>query len=291
MSRVPARAAKAGDMTREPDPRAWARYGMARRALAAVATAFARRGVDVLAVKGVVTSDWLYDDRAARPLGDVDVRIRPRDFGAAIGIARNEGWRTDRCLRAYGSLMVQVEGVSIDIESYFGPPSLSALSVDRVLSRATRAADGSFHPEVHDHAVLLTINVFKDKMASAPDWALEDTRRVVTARGVDLDTFVERAREARVEALTWLVADWMSVHRDSDAWRRVRAQLGGDSPPRPLYAALIQRLWARGRASSGALRVLSRAASDDPSRWFSALARSAACEVELQWELRRRGHR
>ena len=58
----------------QSDPRAvWARVAMTRGTLAKVALALGEHGIDVLAVKGVVTSTWLYADVAERPLRDLDV--------------------------------------------------------------------------------------------------------------------------------------------------------------------------------------------------------------------------
>lgn len=279
-------------MAFDTDPRAvWARFAVARQALDRVTASFGRRGIDVLAVKGIVTSEWLYDDSCERPLGDVDVRIRRRDFGAAVRVAASEGWHVDRCVWTYRNLMVEVDGVSVDVESHLGPPFVSALSVDRMLGRATRAASGFWVPEIHDHAVLLTINVFKDKITRAFSWALEDVDRVVRASGFDEAVFVGRVREAGVSGPAWVVADWMAARRSNEVWRSIRQLLGGDAPRRTTYTSMMARIFAEANPMSLRVRLLARTASDNPARWPLAVALAAAWEVESRWDAGRRSRR
>jgi len=61
----------------------WAMHVAARRALGAATKLLGEAGVPSLAVKGVVTAYGLYEEPTERPIGDVDVRIRPEDFGRA----------------------------------------------------------------------------------------------------------------------------------------------------------------------------------------------------------------
>jgi len=275
------------------DPRAvWARHALSRQALVKLVAGFTRHGVDVLAVKGVVTSSWLYEDSSERPLHDVDVRIRPRDFGLAVGAATREGWQVDRRLWTYRNLVLRIDGVSVDVEASLGSPFVSALGVDQLFARATRTQEGFWVPELHDHALLLTVNVFKDKLICAAPWAVEDVRRVVRRRGFDPQVLVARAREAALTAAVWVVADWMAGSAGDPAWREVRALLGGDSPARYRYTRALGRLVARREPTALALRVLTRMASDDPARWLPAVAVAAAWELEsrvaLTWGARRR---
>jgi Uncharacterised nucleotidyltransferase len=273
------------------DPRSvWARFILARRALEMVTHGLASHAIDVLAVKGVITSEWLYEDRSERPLSDVDLRIRPRDFEAAGRASRSQGWRIARRLRAYRSLVLDVPGagIAVDVESYVGPPGLCAVSVDRMFERATRAPGGFWIPDIHDHALLLTVNVFKDKMTHAMPWAIEDVARVIGVDGFDADTFIERIREARVTTLAWLVADWMIRHRNGDPWRDVRSRLARDARRRPAYRFVLRHLQAHDTEFPLPLRVLSRLGSDDRSRWPSALALAAASDIEAWLETRRR---
>jgi hypothetical protein len=264
----------------------WAIHVTARRALEVVVRGFERRGIDVLAVKGVVTAHVLYADPAERLMGDVDLRIRPRDFRRAARVARDEGWEVAQWKPAYGAFVLFVEGlgVSVDIESVIGAPGLCGLSIDEMLSRSTRGMAGMDVrvPEIHDHAVLLAVNVFKDKLTRTSQHAREDVRRIAEAKGFDADRFVARAREAKVAGIAWIVADWMVCENRSDAWARIRAELGGESGPRPTYARAFRWLGEKAPAAM-ATRVLARVGADDPRMWLGALVRA----VRLEWEFRR----
>jgi hypothetical protein len=265
----------------------WARFTLTRRVLRTVAAGLA--GIDVLAVKGVVTSGWLYDDPGERPLSDLDIRVRPGDLGALLRAAERCGWRLQRRIRSYGSVILDVQGLAVDVESRLGPPGVSTLSIDTLLARAVRDDDGFWVPDAHDHAILLTVNVFKDKISVAMPWALEDVARVVNAPGVDADHYVARAREARVEGVAWLVADWMTRKRQHATWQSIRELLGGDSPAREVYTSIMRHLQAHADPMSLGMRVLTRLACDDGMLWPSALLRSLGAEVEQRWHERQGG--
>jgi len=264
------------------DPQlAWARYMVARRVLVKVATVTRRARIDALAVKGVVTSGWLYADPSERLLTDVDLRIRPRDFVRFIALAQAEGWGMARCMWSYFNADLEVDGVQVDVEGTIGPPGLLALSVDAMLRRATLQPEGFWAPEIHDHALLMTINVFKDRLTQATPWGIEDLSRVVTA------PYVERVHEARATGMAWIVADWMERTRGVRAWADIRKRLGGDRPKRWAYTRAVGAM-SRGAPESLGLRVLMRAASDTPWRVPASLAIAGAWEVESRWDAWRR---
>jgi hypothetical protein len=271
------------------DPRlAWARYEVARSALTALAASAGRAGVDILAVKGVVTSTLLYGDRSERPLTDLDVRIRPRDFRRVLRLTREQRWRLATHHWSYLSADIELGGIMVDVEATIGPPGILALSVDDMLRRARRDPDGFFVPEVHDHAVLLTVNAFKDRLPLAQPWSVEDLRRIVVAPGFEVRTYVERLRDARATSLGWIVADWLTARRESEAWRSIRELLGGEAPLRPRYAKLVRRLLDRASSDDPSLllRLLVRAASDAPLRRPAALMAAGAWELESRWRSR-----
>src|SRR5581483_5943557 len=131
--------------------------------------------------KGIVTSSLLYTDIAERPMLDADVRVRPRDLEGALIAAKRAGADIVARYRAYGSAMLMFDGMQVDIETGVGPPGLCDLSVDRMFSHAERSHVLGFDhliPELHDHALLLYVNVFKDKIPLAQPASLEDVRRI-----------------------------------------------------------------------------------------------------------------
>jgi hypothetical protein len=250
----------------------WARHeellASLRRALHVLDAA----GVPALVVKGMVLAYALYDDVAQRPMGDVDLRVRPRDFVRAARAMRAAGCRVDWTSRQLGSLVFRVDGSIVEIESSVGPPGLCALGVSEMLARSrVRTLSGGLRvrePELHDHAVLLLVNAFKDKLVDATPWALGDLERI--AGRLDAPTLVERVRAARVTTIAWLVADWMATERGSEPWRALRDRLGPRSP-RPLYSHALRDRIARGH-SAWLTPALARVASDSPSLRLWALA-------------------
>jgi hypothetical protein len=263
------------------DPRAvWARQVTAHRALERVTRTFEEAGIETLAVKGVVTSCSLYEDPTERPMGDVDLRIRPEDFERAAGVARRAGWRIGDWKPTYKAFVIDMDGLGVDVESFIGAPGFCALSIAEMLSRATRGCGGADArvPELHDHAVLLCVNVFKDKFALAFPWSLEDVRRIVELEAFDEDRFIEGARRARITCIAWIVADWMKREKESAAWARVKAKLGGERAPRPLYAWAFRRLQERAPESL-ATRLLARAGPDDVGMRVAGLVTAATFEV------------
>lgn len=254
-----------------PSPKTWAVQLRARAAVETLVKECAKDGIEVLPVKGVITSRILYADMAERPMRDADVRVRPEDLERALIAAKRGGAELVYRLRAYRSLIVMFDDMQVDIETTVGPPGLCDLSVDAMLRRAERSTLLGFDhlaPEIHDHALLLCVNVFKDKLTLAEPSPLEDVRLI--AAKIDPRIFADRAREARATTLAWIVADYM----DTDGWRRVQDALG--EPKRPRYVRAF-----RGAGPEPLRTLLGRVANDRPS------ARIQAVIQMLRWGLER----
>jgi Uncharacterised nucleotidyltransferase len=276
------------------DAKAWARPGVwashvtALRVLETVVPVFEKAGIPTLAVKGVVTAHTLYGDPAERPIGDVDLRIRPEDFRRAMRVAEDAGWEIVERKPAYGAfgMFVGGLGVGVDVESVVGAPGMCGLSIAEMLGRAEWRDFGGVRvrvPEVHDHAVLMCVNLFKDKMVLALPWAVEDARRIVGAEGFEVGVFLGRAQGAKVAGMAWIVADWMG-ERGGMGWEAVKMGLGGKKAPRPHYSFAFQWLSKR-RPSSYPMRLLARLGADDLGilRGFRALRDATSFE----WTKRR----
>jgi hypothetical protein len=272
----------------------WAMHVAARRALVEATRLLTEAGVPSLAVKGVVTAYWLYSDPTERPIGDVDVRIRPEDFRKAARAFEEAEWKIVDWKPVYGAFAAERNGVCVDVESVIGAPGLCGLSIGEMLGRAVDvevgvgvAARGATVrvPEVHDHAVLLAVNVFKDKLVDALPWSIEDAKRVVVAPGFDAGEFVERARAGKVAGIVWIVADWIGREAGSAkgtpaGWAGIRTRLGGDRGPRPVYARLFRWLLGHAKADALAMRVVTRLGSDATRMWPGALRSALALSLE-----------
>jgi hypothetical protein len=240
----------------------WARHEESLVSLRRALEILDAASVPALVVKGMVLAYTLYDDVAHRPMSDVDLRVRPRDYVRATRAMRAAGFRADWMSRRLGSIGFRVGRVTVELESTVGPPGMCALRIAEMMTRSReRVLSGGLRvrePELHDHAALLVVNAFKDKLVDAMPWALGDLE-LIAAR-IDAGVFVERVRAARLRTIAWIVADWMATERGSERWRELRDRLGA-RPPRPLYARTLRALVARG--PSGVLTpALARVGSD-----------------------------
>jgi hypothetical protein len=243
----------------------WIHHEYASEALRAMMVLLEGAGVPALPVKGVVLARSLYDDLAERPMVDLDLRVRRRDFGRLVRALRHRGYELDWSSTHVGAVRTRQRGVLVEFESAVGPPGACALTVDAMLARAAwREEAGGLRfrePEIHDHAVLLCMNVFKDFFRTRP-WALEDLRRIARARGFDDETFLERCRSARVVTAAFAVASFLADGGDS-RWTALAGALGA-SRPRRAYLALYQ--WMCAGPPRPKTEILVAQASSDAAR-------------------------
>ena len=267
---------------------AWTQQLRHTRALRAVLERFDAAKIPALPVKGIISAHTLYTDIAERLLTDVDLKIRPRDFDRVLTLGRREGWRVVQRMRAYSNVVFVVHGVSIDIEGYPSVPGLSRLTVEAMIERATPSTVLGFPhllPNFDDHAVLLLLNVFKDKLVHAFAWAVKDVERLPMQRAFDPLRLVEDLREAGATTIGWVVSDWMVRERQVREWRAVRDAIG-PRPPRPRYVTALR--WLREAQPRGTLplRVLARAGADQRTDQVTALLRMVWWQTEAwisQW--------
>jgi Uncharacterised nucleotidyltransferase len=269
-------------MSHEPSSQGifqWASQERAERALAAFVARMEPR-IPVLPVKGIILRHDAYANPLDRHIRDVDVLVRPSDFGSCLEVARAEGWRIVRDSMTIGGACFVIGGFSVDAKSHFGPPGTSAIGVDAMLHRAARSSAPlgfpHWHIDLHDHVLLVAADAFKDKLELKPQ-AVEDLDSLGRLSGFDVHRIVARAGEARLQTMLYLVADWLCTKRATGPWERVRDALS----ERPIRRGYVQRFrrHAEGRAQGGwsgaQAAVLARAVSDDPTRAAWALALGA----------------
>jgi Uncharacterised nucleotidyltransferase len=274
-----------------------ARHEHARLALEQVLAGCRDSGVDVLPVKGVLTARLLYADPGQRPIQDVDLRVRPEDLKRVRMLGERSGWRLVSRSRAYGTLGFDVLGFLVEFESHVGPPGMCALRIDDMLRRATPQSGplGLPHlePELHDHALLLCVNAFKDKLVDALPWAVRDLELLPAHRNFSPERLATLAGDVGAATILWIVAAWVARMRDARAWDHVRSELGR-STPRALYAAVFERALRANPPSRRWLRVLARAGSDRRAQRIRALGTLAFRAVEdavaLAWPPNAGGH-
>ncbi len=263
-----------------------ARHEHARLVLEHVLEECDRAGVDVLPVKGILTARLLYPDPGQRPIQDIDLRVRERDLARVEQLGTRAGWRLVSRSMAYRMLSFEVLGFLVEFESHVGPPGLCGLQVDAMILRAERRT-GPFsaphlHPELHDHALLLCVNAFKDKLIEALPGAVRDLELLADLPEFSSDRFVSLARESGASSIVWLVANWLEEARHSQAWGKIRDRLGRVAP-RPLYAYLFERAIRARPPPRAVLRVLARAGADHPGAQVRALSTMALKPLDRVW--------
>ncbi len=259
-------------------------HDLAGDVLRRVTSALEEAGVSVLPVKGIVTAHTLYADPGERPIADIDLRVMPHRLAEARAIVARAGWKVRESSVPYRYVVFHLSGVMVDVETAVGPPGLCDLRVADMLDRSAWVDHPMGfrvrHPEVHDHAVFLCVNAFKDKLVQAAPWAIEDLLRILRSPGLAPEALIVRARDAHALGILWIVADWLDrVHAASD-WARLRDRIG--VPPRRAYTWAFERLVRRAPRSFG-LRLLARAGNDDPFSWPASLVRAARWQAEIGW--------
>ena len=258
----------------------WARHEHARTVLEEVLLVCKKSGIEVVAVKGVLTARWLYQDPSERWIQDIDLRVAPRDLRRLKEAGSRAGWEILDWSPVYRNIVFRVQGLMAEFEGHIGPRGVAALPVSEFLARATEhvAPFGFSHlqPELHDHALLLILNVFKDKIVEASEGAVQDLERVAALKDFDPERLAALAKRANVSTIAFLVAEWLVGVRGASAWQPVLRALG--RPPRRHFAALFRRLmpWP----DSLGLRLLARAASDGRMNQVVATGTTAAWLVE-----------
>lgn len=241
----------------------WARQQVAANVLRRVSAAFGAAGVTILPVKGLITARLLYEDLAQRPISDIDLRIMRKDLTRAVRVADRHGWRPRASAPRLWEAVLTVDDFEVDIECSLGPPGFCAIPIADTIRRARTRLDPLgfpyLEPELHDHALFLVANAFKDGLQIMP-WALEDLRRILRHPQLNQTTLILRARQGGILSALWVVADWLATSHSLQEWGRLRDQIGA-SPPSARVAYLYSYLQCRGWSAKPAL--LAVASSND----------------------------
>lgn len=273
----------------------WAQQELARASLERVVKIADRNGIEILPVKGVLSARKYYDDVSERPMQDVDVRVTRTSLARLRSLGPKEGLRIIHDSPAYENLVFDTGGMMVEVEANLGPPGVCAFTIDELLTRAsvhnTTFGFSCLEPELHDHALLLVVNAFKDKLVDAMPWALRDLMRVVKQADFDATRFADLARRGKVASLVWIVASFLVEHgvrdlRDDEAtqaWKKIRDALS--PPPRAAYSRWMLRMLVAAAHETpsfierNAMRLGARASSDSlrgRARALGVMARRGA---------------
>jgi hypothetical protein len=231
-------------------------------------------GIGVLPVKGVLTARLFYADPGQRPIQDIDLRVTADDLPRVEALGQRDGWRMLWRSRAYQTLSFDVLGFLVEFEAHVGPPGLCGLAVEDMIARAKRVTGpiGFLHlqPEIHDHALLLCVNAFKDKLVEAQPGAIRDLELIPEQAGFHPPRLIALAQASGTVGILWIVASWLASERGSRAWAEIRSRLG-EAPPRRLYTWLFEHAIRVSPRPRHALRLLARVGADRPRQWVEAI--------------------
>jgi hypothetical protein len=247
----------------------------AQSALHAILPAFDHAGILVVPVKGILTSRLLYPHLEDRPMRDVDLRLLPSDLPRARHLIQKQGWQPLERSFFYQSLGFRALDINFDLETHVGAPGMCSLSIHTMMSRAALQKEPlgflHLHPDIHDHTLLLAMNVYKDRVLDAAPWAIDDLLRITTLPSFHLPTMEKRIREARVPCAVGTLASWLASHFPSPPWKELADRLLPCPRPR-YYHHMLHALSHRQEISENRMRLLARQSSDLRSqRWRAVL--------------------
>lgn len=152
--------------------------------------------LDVMAMKGFASALTLYEDPAARCIGDLDLLVRPGDLPPVIATLTEAGYRFVAEERRFWGFQSEVsflpmtsEDGLVDVDLHIAPdegPLVDALSVEAVFERARRLDGGYKVPSPTDAALIALSNLAKERFEPYGLRTLVDLTRLASAgAGVD----------------------------------------------------------------------------------------------------------
>lgn len=127
-------------MTSAPPRDRFAASVVARDLVRRLARALAAEGIDVMPLKGVLLQQHVYADPLERPISDVDLLVRERDFARATAVLAREG--LDVFLHGEAGTSVTLRearsGFLVDLHQRLFSPSWFRLGTGELFARARR---------------------------------------------------------------------------------------------------------------------------------------------------------
>lgn len=204
----------------------------------------AEHRIPVMLLKGNALAHRLYPDMADRPMGDLDVLVRPDDAERAWELAQTTGWCRRRDVpdarhyigHQHLAPLEDDQGAQTGLEIHtelFTRQAPFALPASALWARAEHAllfGEGVHVPDTADLLLHACLHFAWSHEMNFGVWrTLNDVRVLVDRGGVDWDAFVARARETRgATCCYWTL--------------RLAREVAGVSIPAAPLAALAPRL-------------------------------------------------
>lgn len=232
--------------------------------------------LDVMAMKGFASALTLYEDSAARCIGDLDLLVRPADLRPVLASLTEQGYRfvaEDSRFWGFQSevsfLPMSSEDGLVDVDLHIAPdegPLVEALSVKEVFERA-RTLDGGYKvPAPTDAALIALSNLAKERFEPYGLRTLVDLTRLASITG--------GPDEGRVEGGG---VEWSRVARVAE-----RAGMG---PAWRLLAFLLHEIAGIEAGPAGPITACARRVAEpfltlqpvEPSAWDKVLREALVC--------------
>jgi hypothetical protein len=212
--------------------------------LVALLTLFAAHDIDVLLLKGAGLAHSAYARPTERPMGDIDVLVRPDAAQRAWDLAIANGWTRRHDVpeeRSYAdhqhlSPLEDADGLQIGLELHtalFTHQAPFKLPPEQLWEHARRITVGgqpAFVPSAEDQLLHAALHfAWSHEMTFGAFRTLRDVERILAASPVDWQTLVEKARAARGATCAY----WTL---------RLARDLAGVQVPPEVLAALSPRL-------------------------------------------------
>ncbi len=181
-------------------------------ALAELAGAFERAGVELMVLKGAALQVLVYERPDERAMCDLDLMVRPRDLDRALAVMQQAGWRRSQVLMRddffprfyYEAEFTRGTAAPVTVDLHIRPfrtlRYARTVSDDALWDSARSLSLGGASVRVPDHAGML--------LHLAVHWAIHGCGGVKWR--VDLWRYVERYGGEM---------DWGRLVRDARAWR------------------------------------------------------------------------
>jgi hypothetical protein len=210
----------------------------------ALLTLFAAHDIDVLLLKGAGLAHSAYARPTERPMGDIDVLVRPDAAQRAWDLAIANGWTRRHDVpeeRSYAdhqhlSPLEDADGLQIGLELHtalFTHQAPFKLPPEQLWEHARRITVGgqpAFVPSAEDQLLHAALHfAWSHEMTFGAFRTLRDVERILAASPVDWQTLLEKARAARGATCAY----WTL---------RLARDLAGVQVPPEVLAALSPRL-------------------------------------------------
>ena len=240
---MPILASRAWPDAQESSGQLKALYILRCHALQQLSALLAKDGASLLLVKGAALAATHYALPWARPMGDIDVIVKPAELARVRAALSRAGWfvipapdrpLTEHCLE----VAVQSPGSlgSILLELHLGLDKVVVRQTDvsDLFARAKPLADlpGLYVPSPEDHLLLIVLHLASDEFRHLAGFV---DLELLLSSGTDLDVVLARAREWRATTPLYIALKTLEVLRPGLVPPHVLARL----EPGRSHAALL----------------------------------------------------